>query len=207
MGGESLPHARSPRRDAAHNRVRLLEAARLLYSERGGRVSLHDVAAQAGVGIGTVYRNFADKDALLEQLVDERIEEVAALLEDALHDDDAWRGLAGFLDSLVRLQFADRGFKEALAEHPVTTDCPGRWGERVLTPLAGLLERAQHQGSVRPDLRVSDLIFIQAAIAALVDERAGRHEPETYRRYLALLLDGIRTGDGGRTALPTQVSR
>src|SRR5947208_14159980 len=89
---------RSLRKDAAQNRERLLTAASELFAERGLNVTLNDIAHHAGVGVGTAYRRFANKEAVIDALFEQRLREVAALADDALRDDDAWNCLVSYLD-------------------------------------------------------------------------------------------------------------
>src|ERR1700712_4164792 len=83
----------SLRKDAAVNRERLLAAARELFAERGLNVTLNDIAHHAGVGVGTAYRRFANKEEVIDALFEEGLQDMAAAAQDALVDDDAWRGL------------------------------------------------------------------------------------------------------------------
>src|SRR3954453_3469626 len=93
---EALP--RALRKDAALNRERLLAAARELFAERGLNVTLNEIAHHAGVGVGTAYRRFANKDEVIEALYDESLEEVAAGVNQALAEPDAWRGLVLYFE-------------------------------------------------------------------------------------------------------------
>src|SRR5215212_11501130 len=86
------------RRDAQRNRERILAAARALFAERGVDATLDDVAARAGVGVGTVYRRYPNKDALLDELFEERIGELAALAEASRTAADPWTALVHFLE-------------------------------------------------------------------------------------------------------------
>ena len=90
--------ARPLRRDAERNRQRILQAASEVFTERGLDVSLDEVARYAGVGVGTVYRRFRTKEDLVEALFVDRIEEVAALAEEAARAADPWSGLACFME-------------------------------------------------------------------------------------------------------------
>ena len=86
------------RRDAARNRERILAAAAELFTERGLQVTLDEVARRAGVGVGTVYRRFPDKEALTDALFEERITALVDLAQQALADPDEWAGLVSFLE-------------------------------------------------------------------------------------------------------------
>src|ERR1700733_488733 len=90
--------ARSLRKDAAINRDRLLAAASELFAEHGLDVTLNDIAHHAGVGVGTAYRRFANKEEVIDALFELRLQEVAAVANESLDDPDAWRGLASFLE-------------------------------------------------------------------------------------------------------------
>jgi AcrR family transcriptional regulator len=179
------------RADAERNRERLLAAARELFAERGLEVTLDDVARHAGVGTGTAYRRFPNKDALIEALMVERIGELVAIAEACLEEPDPWRGLAGYFERSLELQMADRGLKEVLFS-------PGRGRERVaeararLGPVVGqIVRRAVEAGVVRSDMGTTDVPLINFMLYTLVD--IGRDvEPEIYRRYLQIVLDGLR---------------
>src|SRR5229473_6040348 len=90
--------ARPLRRDAERNRQRILRAAGEVFTERGLQATLDDVAERAGVGVGTVYRRFPDKEALVEALFTERLDTLVHFGEQALAEPDPWAGLATFLE-------------------------------------------------------------------------------------------------------------
>src|SRR5215217_6312007 len=102
------------RADAERNRERILAAAAELYAERGLDVSLDDIAAAAGVGVGTVYRRFPDKDALIDALFEDKIDRAVELASNALEIEDPWEGLVTFMRGMCRMQAQDRGFRDAL---------------------------------------------------------------------------------------------
>src|ERR1700750_2324982 len=103
------------RKDAQRNRDRIIAATRAAFQERGLDVGVDEIARRAGVGMGTLYRHFPTKDALIDAIVDARFAELTAAAERALEAPDAWDGSAGSLASAVELQATDRGFKDALA--------------------------------------------------------------------------------------------
>src|SRR5881398_821309 len=102
------------RRDAERNRQRILQAAREVFAERGLGVTLDEIARWAGVGVGTVYRRFADKESLIDALFEDGIGEVVALAEDALDYEDSWAGFVHWFEGFVAMQAQDRGLKEVL---------------------------------------------------------------------------------------------
>src|SRR5690349_24329081 len=87
---ETARKPRALRRDAAQNRERLLTAARELFAEQGFEITLDDIARQAGVGVATAYRRFANKGEVLDALVVEQTVEVAAAADEGLADPDPW---------------------------------------------------------------------------------------------------------------------
>jgi len=192
------------RKDAELNRQRLLAAAGEVFAQRGLGATLHDVAAHAGVGVGTAYRNFANKAELINELFRQRIDEVVAHAELALTDPDAWHGLTTFLDHSLRMQCNDRGLKDMLTHPHLRPERASESPDRIAPLIDGLISRAKEQGVLRPDFESSDLIFIQVALAALMDSSARRVEPELYRRYLTMFLDGIRTDRSGISELPVR---
>src|SRR5215207_8155029 len=100
------------RRDAERNRLRILAAAREAFAEEGLCVTLDEIARRAGVGVGTVYRRFPDKESLVDALFEHRMEEFVALAEECLRAEDPWEGLTCFLEQATEQHACDRGFKE-----------------------------------------------------------------------------------------------
>ena len=98
------------REDAALNRERLLAAAGELFAERGLDVTLNDIAHHAGVGVGTAYRRFANKEDVIDALFEQRLDELAAVAaRRRWTDPDAWRGLVSFLERSLTCSSATAG--------------------------------------------------------------------------------------------------
>lgn len=197
--------ARPLRRDAERNRKRILASAAVLFAERGVDIGLDDVARHAGVGVGTVYRRFPDRETLIDELLDEKTARVESLAREALGADDPWSGFAGFLEQALELHAEDRSLKQALL-------VPTRGKERLaaararIEPLvAELATRAQDAGELRPDFRFEDLPLLVEMVAA-VSDATHETEPGLWRRYARLVIDGLATsrtgpGDLGADAL------
>lgn len=178
------------RRDAQRNRDRILAAARELFAHRGVEATLDDIAARAGVGVGTVYRRYPNKDALIDELFEERIAELAALAEAALADPDPWAGLVGYLERSEELFAADRAL-EHLVLHPVHgKQRVARMREQLLPPVTTLIERAKAGGRLRADFEPTDLRMIHRMLAAVLDETHGV-APQLWRRYFVMIVDGL----------------
>jgi AcrR family transcriptional regulator len=189
------------RRDAERNRQRLLAAARELFAERGLAVTLDDVAHRAGVGVGTVYRRFGSRDALVDALFEERVMEIVTLADEALADDDPWRSLTSFLERLVALQAADRGLKEVLLGTTEGRERVARIRKQMRPRAEELVRRAQAAGALRADFAASDLPLLQMALGAVAEVVTPEHA-ELWRRFLTMLLDGMRADRAEPTELP-----
>ena len=191
------------RADAERNRQRILDAATELFATRGLAVTLDEIARHAGVGTGTAYRRFPNKDALVEALMVDRINELTAIAKECLEDPDPWSGLVGYFERALALQASDRGLKDILFS-------AGRGHERVaharrsLAPVVTkLVRRAVKAGVVRDDLATSDVPLLNFMLNTIVD--FGREvEPELYRRYLTIVLDGLRPRRDGVEPLPVR---
>jgi len=198
--------ARPLRRDAERNRQRILKAASEVFTERGLDVSLDEVARHAGVGVGTVYRRFRTKEELVEALFVNRIEEVAALAEEATRAADPWSGLACFMEQAATILAEDTGLRQMLMFATYGGDRVRYARQRNAPLVTKLVERAQAAGQLRSDLRPTDIPFI---VFVLTDaaQFARRVNPDIWRRYLTLILDGLRPGREGVSPLPVPALR
>ena len=138
------------RADAARNRARLLAAAKEVFAARGLDATMDEVARRAGVGVGTAYRRFRNRDDLIAALFEERLDEFMDLLDESLADDDPWRGLSGFLERSMEMQAADRGFKELLLQSVEGRERMLRFRAHIRPLVAELVRRAREAG--HPDI-------------------------------------------------------
>jgi AcrR family transcriptional regulator len=188
------------RRDAERNRQRLLAAAGELFAARGLAVTLDDVAHHAGLGVGTVYRRFPTKEALVEALFEERLDDIVALAEQAVGCPDSWQGLAMFLTRTAELHASDRGMREVLFASGYGRDRVAKVRAHLTEPVTSLVARAQADGHLRTDFKAQDVPILHVMIGA-VAEYAFDVDPQLWRRYLTVLLDGLRV-DTGPSVLP-----
>ena len=180
-----------PRKDVIRNRQRILNAAQALFAERGLGVTLHDIARHAGVGIGTIYRHFPDKGELIDLIFDEQLERMAGIAHQAIADPDPWHAVVSYHEQSLELQSRDRGLKELLLGIP---DAPERAIKlrETLHPLAAqIIERAKAAGVVRPDCETQDFGVAVLMVGAVIDA-ARDLSPELWRRYLTIVLQGLR---------------
>ena len=192
------------RADAARNRARVLVAAREVFGELGRDARMEEVSRRAGVGVGTLYRHFPTKEALLDALVSERIGGLTKAAEAALREPDSWAALRGMVWRMLETAAEDRALLGAFA--PPVPPLVGAKGERGAPPgprgvedlLGKLLRRAQEDGEARWDVEAADLapMFSGVMVAALSAPGEDR-EDEPWRRYVAVLLDGLRERSRG----------
>ncbi len=177
------------RRDAELNRQRIIAAAREVFRDRGLAATLDDVARHAGVGVGTVYRRFANKEELVDALFADMVDAADAISIEAAADPDPWHGLATSLEKLCELQAFDRGLREVMLGTGRGPQRERQMRRRVRSAADQLVARAKEQGTLRPDMQPRDLPMIQLMVAAVTDHTG---HPDLWRRYLHLLLDGLR---------------
>ena len=199
------PPTRTLRKDAAINRDRLLAAASELFAEHGLDITLNDIAHHAGVGVGTAYRRFANKEEVIDALFEQQLQAVATVAHGALQNPDAWNGLVTFLQRALDMQFGDRGLNQIMNNPALGDDRVKEARDRIAPLMTELVDRAKQQGVVRPDFDQTDLIFMQVALSAIMDSTRAV-APDIYNRYLSLFLDGIRTDRQNFTPLPAALS-
>jgi AcrR family transcriptional regulator len=154
---------------------------------------VEDITREAGVGMGTLYRHFATKDELVDAVLEDAFEEIVRVAEQAAAEEDAWVGFTSFLEQALELHAANRGLKDVLA----TSEHGRRRAEAMrarMRPLLRLMiERAQAQGALRPDFTAEDVPLVFWTSGRVIEATEGV-APEYWRRYLGLLLDGLRAG-------------
>jgi AcrR family transcriptional regulator len=174
------------RADARRNHERILKAARAVFADNGLHTQIDDVAKRAKVGVGTVYRHFPTKEALLDALVRERFEEIAGYAREALERDDAWEGFCELIWRAAERNAEDLGFCGAVA----STDCSAIVEETgLMASTVELIERAKAQGRMRLDATEDDVPLMMVGASAVMQLNPGE---EIWRRYFTLMLDGLR---------------
>jgi AcrR family transcriptional regulator len=190
------------RKDAERNRQRILDAARELFAEQGVGVTLNDIAHHAGVGVGTVYRRFPDKAQLIEELFEQQVSALVELMEEAANDPDPWRGLTGFFRRNLELQARDRAFREIIVGTPESAQRLQQIRLRMFPLGAQLVQRAKDAGALRADFEPADIPMMFMMLTAVLDA-AREVEPELWRRYLEIFIQGLRADPGPPAALAT----
>jgi AcrR family transcriptional regulator len=184
------------RADAQRNRERVLVAARKCFAEAGCSAQMEDLAKTAGVGVGTVYRHFPNKEAVIQALVDEYFEDLGARAQAALEIEDPWEAFASYIWGAADLLGENRGLSEVAAGGQMREAA-----ERTpfVEAVGELIRRAQRAGVMRPDVTIDDVPMIMCSLGRVQQLDAGM-AASNWRRHLAIMLDGLRTGE--RSPLP-----
>jgi AcrR family transcriptional regulator len=195
-GGADRQQETIGRADARRNRERLLAAAAELFAAVKGEVTLSAVAAKAGVGIGTLYRHFPTREALVEAVYRNEIDRLCEAAETLLRQLPPEAALADWMDRYAAMVAAKRGMAEALTRvRDSDTGDLARAKARIAQALTLLLDAGAKAGAIRADADADDVLLAAAAsiwaIAGQPDwrQRAGR--------LLRLVLDGLRYRPGG----------
>jgi AcrR family transcriptional regulator len=190
--GSGDPPARGLRADARRNAGRLLAAAREVFAEEGPGASLEEVARRAGVGIGTLYRHFPNRQALVEAALRDTLEASCAESEQLLHAPDPGEALTTWLRAQMTQAYTCRGLA-AEAMITMLDQCDGGRPtacDALRDVGARLLLRAQVAGRVRAGVDIDDLLRLVNAIV-LTTEGAPDRDAQAGRMF-TLLIDGVR---------------
>jgi AcrR family transcriptional regulator len=183
------------RADARRNREKVLAAARAVFADQGRDAQMDDVARRAHVGVGTVYRHFPTKEALLTALSDELFAVVAVYARQLLTLDDAWEAFEKVMWFGGEKTAGDRAFSEIMAAQGGTKThrCAGE--EDLFVTVGEMMRRAQAAGQMRPDAMIEDIPLLMCGLG-----NASHMEhpcPDAWRRHLRILIDGLRAPAAG----------
>jgi|SRR5581483_343751 len=204
MASETLS-VRPQRADARRNRERVLEAAREIFGRDGIEAQMDDIAACAGVGVGTVYRHFATKDALVQALAARYFEGEDQIARAALKLEDPWEAFSGFIRNGAELLAANRALAQISADRPEVMKDAAIMADVELGffgVVQALIDRAKDEGVLRPDFELEDVPAIMCSLGALQTSRGAY---ANWRRVLGMVLDGCHTCSGSK--LPPVTAR
>jgi AcrR family transcriptional regulator len=191
------PSERALRADAERNRRRLLDAAQALFRERGLDVGVAEIAQHAGVGRGTLFRNFPTKQDLIAAIVIDRMSEATAFCRTLLDAADPDEALFGFLEEIVGRQQLDRCLFEAVADTFLANDEIRAAHAEIVGALDELLTRAKDAGAVRGDVAAMDVLMLLKGVCEAASALAGA-EPDAVGRQLDLVRAAISVGAAER---------
>jgi AcrR family transcriptional regulator len=187
------------RADAERNRQRILDAAADLFAERGLQVSLDEVAERAGVGVGTVYRRFPDRETLVDALLQTRVEEFIGIAKEAAADPDPWAGLTRFIERGAEFHGRNRAIKELMFSAPGGRDWVDQVRARIRPIVGRMVKAAQEQGRLRPDLHTLDVPMITLMLSTAMEFTGA--ENESWRRLVGIVVDGLEATRESHTQL------
>lgn len=191
VDSEAKPRRR-PRADAERNRAKLMEAAKNLFAAKGTEAGLEEIARAAGVGIGTLYRNFPNRDALVEQVYRHEIEQLGEAAETLAASHPPVEALRAWLLMSVDYLAAKRAMAELLqASEGGTSELYAHSGQVLKSSVAMLVERASEAGEVRVEVEALDLL---RALAGVATAGPGPNWQQSARNLVDILIAGIRTG-------------
>jgi len=201
--GVETPVVKRLRADAQRNRDRLLQAAELVFAERGLDAATEDIARAAGVGIGTLFRHFPTKEALLEAVFVARLHQLAIEAQALEAAPDAGAAFETFFCHVIDHSRSKLALADALVAAGINLDRTAAAAKAELTAALGrLLERAQHAGAIRPDLSLPELLALIVGAS-----RAAQHlaaDPPRAQRTIRVILDGLAPGRSGPHLIPPQ---
>jgi AcrR family transcriptional regulator len=179
------------RADALRNRAKIMEAAETVFDTRGTTASTEEVAREAGVGIGTVFRHFPTKEALLEAVYVTRLRKLGEEAEALASGANPGEAFFGFFTRVVGYAATKNALSAALMEAGVDVSVPAaETGQGLKRALGALLSRAQEAGAVRRDIGLAEVMTLLVGASQAAERFAG--EAGVRDRALAVILDGLR---------------
>jgi AcrR family transcriptional regulator len=182
---------RQLRADARRNRERILASARAAFAESGADAQIDDVARHAGVGVGTVYRHFPTKQALLTELVRQTFRLFTGWAREALQaGGEPLALIEGLLRRIAETAAGDAGVQYALtssAAQAARSEAQAEQDE-LIAVIAELVERARRAGTIRPGIEATDIAMLICGVVSAMGPRPGFD----WRRHLDLVIDALR---------------
>ncbi|WP_435205105.1 TetR/AcrR family transcriptional regulator [Micromonospora sp. bgisy143] len=189
---------RAPRRmrtDARRNIDSLLDAAKTVFGTTGVDAPAKEITDLAGVGVGTLYRHFPQRSDLIKAVIEREIDACADAAPVLAAAHDPWTALAKWLDRFTAFVATKRGFAAALhSGDPAFDGLPGYLVQKLGPALESLLEAATASGEIKANISAQDLLYAVAKLCAPIPDE----EPDYGQRMVALLVDGLRSGESPR---------
>jgi len=182
---------RKPRADAERNRRRLLDAAKLAFADQGSAITMEEIARDAGVGIGTLYRHFPTRDALVEQIYRDEAQQLAEAARQLAAEAEPLEALRGWLQLFVDYLATKRNMAELLRELPGgPAELYASSTALVRDSVTLLVDRAVASGSAHVEVEPLDLL---RALAGVANIASGANWADNARNLVDILVAGIRT--------------
>jgi AcrR family transcriptional regulator len=200
QGSSETPSLRA---DARRNREQIIEAARTLFLRIGADVPMEEIARAAGVGVGTLYRRFPDRDELIKAVSLDNVARLAELARQIEQDEpDPAQALTTLLRSALELRLGTTLTAVSSRAYRAIQDSPliAEQRDEVIAVASRLLHRAQELGAIRPDIEIGDTVLALILVSRLVPPADDELGEMVFRRMFVLVMDGLRTTAG--TPLP-----
>lgn len=180
------------RTDAKQNRQKILDAALKIFTEKGLAIPIGEIASEAGVGIGTIYRHFSSKEALFEEIY---ISYKKQLTEDAkslANNSDPGKAFFDFFSRIMEDGFNNKALKDAFKSLTFTRTENAGVVKDFQSAFASLLTRAQQSKAVREDIGIKDLITLMMGLLLAIEQEKGDMDISRFNRLISIVSDGIR---------------
>jgi AcrR family transcriptional regulator len=189
--------AKPLRADAQRNRARVLDAAETVLARDGLSASMRAIAEHAGVGLGTIYRQFPSQEALYQAIIVERMQRLIAEAHDLATAPDPGTAFFGFFTHVVETSTRQKVLADVLADAGIDPKAgASQIGRDLRSATEALLTRAQRAGALRKDLRAPELWALLTAVCMAAEHNQWDHQLRT--RALMILYDGMRPSATGR---------
>jgi AcrR family transcriptional regulator len=181
------------RADAKQNREQILQAAHKIFSEKGLSIPISEIAREAGIGIGTVYRHFSTKEALFDAINISYKQKLTEEAKSLIKHTDPGKAFFDFLSFIMEEGFNNRAARDAfrIGTFRVQTATSGVLLD-FQSACADLLTRAQQAKAVREDIEIMDLFFLMAGLLMVVDEPEDVFNKSKFYQLLSIICDGLR---------------
>jgi len=191
MPVDTAPTSRPPRADAERNRRRILDAATRVFADSGPAATLNDVARAAGVGIGTIYRKFPDKEALLDALLEDKVAAVVQVAVDAAELADPGVAFRAYLFGMIEVHARDRSLATILFAPTRHERVPADFTQRLAPTADALIAEAIAAGELRVGFTRQDTTVLAVMVSAIAAATRSQ-DPDLWRRYAQVVVDGTR---------------
>ena len=181
------------RADARRNRDAVLKAAKKVFAREGTNAQMDDIARAAKLGVGTLYRHFPTKDALIRALMVERVEQIAAFTREGLDDPDAFRGLTTSMYRGAELAARDRAVSHIFTERVGDVFAEIGAKTELFANAEELVRRAKEQGTLREDFEWTDIPVLMCGVMGPMHQMSPNpRTPGPWMRHIGLVIDGMR---------------
>ncbi len=184
-------NSKSLRADAKQNKEQILDAAYKIFSEKGTSIPISEIARQAGVGIGTVYRHFPSKEELFEAVNVSYKQKLTKRAKSLINNIDPGEAFFNFFTHIIEDGFTNKALKDALntgmADFDVLQD--------FQSTFSTLLTKAQQAKAVREDIDIKDLITLMMSLLFAIEERKDDLDTERFNKLMSIVSDGLRYKD------------